>query len=89
MAMKVCPQCEKAFTATKAGQKFCDRSCRARFHRKRPPAAEGPHGIVKTVRRIKAGTSVTLHFIDPVEAERAIKALPGTPARLVAKEPMQ
>lgn len=84
--MQVCEQCGKSFTAKKPHARFCSDACRMKFHRPTLPAAEGPQGTVKIVRRIKTGVSVTLHFTDECQAERAIKTPLGAPARLVSQQ---
>jgi len=85
MDRKTCKQCGNAFSSRRQHAQFCSNICRAKHHRDDPPASEGPIGTVKIVRAIKSGTSVTLHFTDEVQAQRALKTALGAPARLIAE----
>ena len=52
-----CTHCQKPYTPNRRWQKFCSTKCRVDYNRK-----QHLPGVIKSVRQVKRGWSVTLHF---------------------------
>jgi len=78
-ALVPCPYCHALFTPRRAWSVFCSNKCRDGYN-----VDFGTQGIVISVRRLKHGISVVMHFDGPA-AERAVRLIPRELVRLVKK----
>lgn len=75
---RFCRWCGSSLAGKRAQAEFCGDRCRLDWHRSQPP-----EGVVRGVRKIKAGVSVVIHLPEGPAAERALKLELGESVRIV------
>lgn len=73
-----CAYCQTTFAPRRKWERFCSSACRMAYD-----VDIGAQGVVRGVRRVKTGVSVTIHLTDESAAERGLKLGLGEPVRVV------